>query len=94
MYRYIFLCQKSSSYGSSTGAGRWSESPTEHAAPSEPLTLTRAGAQLPEAPAKAHVFLEDLPEDEQDAAGFAKYGAGAAPLRARPACARPGARRA
>ena len=35
------------------------------------------GAQLPEAPAKAQVFLEDLPEEEQDVNGFAKYGAGA-----------------
>ena len=40
------------------------------------------GAQLPEAPAKAQVFLEDLPEEEQDVNGFAKYGAGA---RRRPA---------
>jgi hypothetical protein len=50
----------------------------------EPLTRARARAQLPEAPAKAHVFLEDLPEDEQDAAGFAKYGAGAGPARRPP----------
>ena len=46
------------------------------------------GAQLPEAPAKAQVFLEDLPEEEQDVNGFAKYGAGA---RRRPAaCCAPG----
>ena len=35
--------------------------------------------QLPEAPTNAPVFLEDLPEDEQDHTGFAKYGAGKAP---------------
>jgi hypothetical protein len=32
--------------------------------------------QLPEAPTNAPVFMEDLPEDEQDVTGFAKYGAG------------------
>ena len=32
--------------------------------------------QLPEGPTSAPVFMEDLPEDEQDVTGFAKYGAG------------------
>jgi hypothetical protein len=36
--------------------------------------------QLPEAPTNAPVFMEDLPEDEQDHTGYAKYGAGKALL--------------
>lgn len=33
--------------------------------------------QLPDAPTNAPVFMEDLPEEEQDVTGYAKYGAGA-----------------
>ncbi|KAK9834879.1 hypothetical protein WJX81_005740 [Elliptochloris bilobata] len=40
------------------------------------LMMMGSADKLPEAPAKAQVFLEDLPEEEQDAQGFAKYGAG------------------
>ena len=32
--------------------------------------------QLPDAPTNAPVFMEDLPEEEQDVTGYAKYGAG------------------
>lgn len=32
--------------------------------------------QLPDAPTNAPVFIEDLPEEEQDVTGYAKYGAG------------------
>lgn len=34
--------------------------------------------QLPETPTNAPVFMEDLPEEEQDVTGYAKYGAGKA----------------
>ena len=32
--------------------------------------------QISEAPTNAPVFMEDLPEEEQDHTGLAKYGAG------------------
>lgn len=32
--------------------------------------------QVPEAPKEAMVFMEDLPENEQDMTGLGKYGAG------------------
>lgn len=32
--------------------------------------------KVPEAPKDVPVFVEDLPEDEQDIMGFSKYGAG------------------
>ena len=32
--------------------------------------------QIPEAPKEQMVFMEDLPEDEQDHSGLSKYGAG------------------
>ena len=31
---------------------------------------------MPEAPKEAMVFMEDLPEDQQDVSGMGKYGAG------------------
>jgi hypothetical protein len=34
--------------------------------------------QIPEAPAEAPIFMEDIPEDERDVMGFKKYGAGGA----------------
>ena len=38
-----------------------------------------AKVQVPEAPTSSMVFLEDLPEDEQDLSGLGKYGAGGLP---------------
>ena len=35
--------------------------------------------QVPEAPKEAMVFMEDLPEDQQDVSGMGKYGAGKLP---------------
>ena len=35
-----------------------------------------AALQVPEAPKEAMVFMEDLPEDQQDVTGMGKYGAG------------------
>ena len=36
--------------------------------------------QIPEAPKESVVFMEDLPEDEQDVTGLGKYGAGESEL--------------
>lgn len=40
------------------------------------LMMMGTADKVPEAPASSQVFLEDLPESEQDIEGFAKYGAG------------------
>ena len=40
------------------------------------LMMMGTADRVPEAPQSSHVFLEDLPENEQDVDGFAKYGAG------------------
>ncbi|KAK9908278.1 hypothetical protein WJX75_005397 [Coccomyxa subellipsoidea] len=44
--------------------------------PNQKLMMMGTAEKLPEAPTNAPVFMEDLPEDEQDVTGFAKYGAG------------------
>lgn len=41
------------------------------------LTWVFMWEQIPEAPEVAPVFMEDIPEDEQDIMGLKKYGAGA-----------------
>lgn len=43
----------------------------------EDLTWNHTWEQIPEAPEVAPVFMEDIPEDEQDIMGLKKYGAGA-----------------
>ena len=40
------------------------------------LMMMGTADKVPEAPQSSQVFLEDLPEDERDVDGFAKYGAG------------------
>ena len=40
------------------------------------LMMMGTADKVPEAPQSSQVFLEDLPESEQDIEGFAKYGAG------------------
>ena len=40
------------------------------------LMMMGTADKVPEAPTSSQVFLEDLPESEQDIDGFAKYGAG------------------
>ena len=40
------------------------------------LMMMGTADKVPEAPQSSQVFLEDLPENEQDVDGFAKYGAG------------------
>lgn len=40
------------------------------------LMMMGTADKVPEAPQSSQVFLEDLPENEQDIEGFAKYGAG------------------
>ena len=40
------------------------------------LMMMGSADKVPEAPQGSQVFLEDLPENEQDIDGFAKYGAG------------------
>lgn len=40
------------------------------------LMMMGTAHKVPEAPQSSQVFLEDLPENEQDVDGFAKYGAG------------------
>ena len=40
------------------------------------LMMMGTADKVPEAPQSSQVFLEDLPESEQDVDGFAKYGAG------------------
>ena len=40
------------------------------------LMMMGTADKVPEAPANSQVFLEDLPEGEQDIDGFSKYGAG------------------
>eukprot|EP00891_Asterochloris_glomerata_P004495 jgi/Astpho2/4495/e_gw1.00067.112.1_t len=44
--------------------------------PGAKLMMMGTADKVPEAPTTAQVFLEDLPEDEQDITGLAKYGAG------------------
>ncbi|CAK0784473.1 hypothetical protein CVIRNUC_007677 [Coccomyxa viridis] len=40
------------------------------------LMMMGTADKLPDAPTNAPVFMEDLPEEEQDVTGYAKYGAG------------------
>ncbi|CAL8463183.1 g2717 [Coccomyxa elongata] len=44
--------------------------------PNQKLMMMGTADKLPEGPTSTPVFMEDLPEDEQDVTGFAKYGAG------------------
>ncbi|GAB4823352.1 hypothetical protein N2152v2_010398 [Parachlorella kessleri] len=44
--------------------------------PGQKLTMMGTAETLPEAPKQQQTFMEDLPEDEQDATGLTKYGAG------------------
>ena len=40
------------------------------------VTMMGTAEKVPQAPEKEQVFLEDLPEEEQDTTGLSKYGAG------------------
>lgn len=40
------------------------------------VTMMGTADKVPQAPKKEQIFLEDLPEDEQDTTGLSKYGAG------------------
>ncbi|CAL5229639.1 g13003 [Coccomyxa viridis] len=44
--------------------------------PKQKLMMMGTADKLPDAPTNAPVFMEDLPEEEQDVTGYAKYGAG------------------